>query len=378
MTSGGGATGATSQGAPWQARGPRGLLLRWGLPRDPHASRHVTAFLVVTVLTVLVTRGALAATGFPQVGGPGLHVSHVLWGGLLLGLAVLLALSFIGPVVRPLVVLVGGIGFGLFVDEIGKFVTEDYDYFYGPTAMLVYVSVVALALVGEVLTGRRRAVPSERLAAAVDQAVAGVAGGFSPRVREHAQDLLEAAQGVPGHDEAAALVATVRPDGSELPDPVAAVSHGVVRLSRRLVSAAWVPRVAVVTIAGTALLGVARGLWLARDGGTAGWVVGALLAGGAATTAACVVGLLADDRERAFTWFRRAVLVSLLITQVALLRIEEWVGYAGLALDVVLLGLVAAELDVLREREHGGADGAGDGGTSGTGGTGDGAPARVR
>ena len=94
--------------------------------------------------------------------------------------------------------------------------------------------------------------------------------------------------------------------------------------------------------------------------------------------AACVAGLLADDRERAFTWFRRAVLVSLLITQVALLRIEEWVGYAGLALDVVLLGLVAAELDVLREREHGGADGAGDGGTRGTGGTGDGAPARVR
>jgi len=350
VTAAGRATGDSPSSVPWSARGVRGLLLRWGLPRDPHASRHVTGFLVVTVLTVLVTRGALAATGFPQVGGPGLHVSHVLWGGLLLAVAVLLALSFIGPVVRPAVVLVGGVGFGLFVDEIGKFVTEDYDYFYGPTAMLVYVAVVALALIGEALSGLRSAVPPEKLAAAVDQAVAGVAGGFSPRVRAHAHDLLAAADGAPGRDEAAALVATVRPDGSELPDPIAWVSHTVVAVSRRLVRAAWVPRVAVVTIAGTALLGVARGLWLARDGGTSGWIVGALLVGGAATTAACVVGLLTDDREHAFTWFRRGVLVSLLVTQVALLRIEEWAGYAGLALDVVLLGLVAAELDVLRER----------------------------
>ncbi|GEK16863.1 hypothetical protein CPE01_05960 [Cellulomonas persica] len=354
MTPDGRTTRDTPTSVPWSARGPRGLLLRWGLPRDPHASRHVTSFLVVTVLTVLVTRGALAATGFPQVGGEGLHISHVLWGGLLLAVAVMLALSFIGPVVRPIVVLVGGVGFGLFVDEIGKFVTDDYDYFYGPTAMLVYISVVALALIGEALSGRRSAVPPERLAAAVDQAVAGVAGGFSPRVRAHANDLLDGADGVPGRDEAAALVATVRPDRSELPDPIAWASHTVVALSRRLVRAAWVPRVAVVTIAGTALVGVARGLWLARDGGTSGWIVGALLVGGAATTAACIAGLLADDREHAFIWFRRGVLVSLLVTQVALLRIEEWAGYAGLALDVVLLGLVAAELDVLRERAHSG------------------------
>lgn len=375
MTSGGGHPDGAPRTAPRAARGLRGLLLRWGLPRDPGASRHLTAFLVTTVLTVLVTRGALAATGFPQVGGQGLHISHVLWGGLLLGLAVLLAVSFVGPVIRPAVVLVGGVGFGLFIDEIGKFVTEDYDYFYGPTPMLVYVSVVALALLGEALTGQRDVGPSEHLAGAVDLAVAGVAGGFSPRVRRHAEELLDQARDVPGHDEAAALVATVRPDGSELPDPVGALSHGAVALTRRLVRAAWVPRIAVVTIVATAFLGVARGVWLARDGGTEGWVVVTLLLGGATTIAACVVGFLADDRERAFTWYRRGVLVSLLVTQVALLRIEEWAGYAGIALDVLLLGLIAAELDVLRDDPRAGP---GDGHDSGTDGPGDEARAAVR
>ncbi|UJP41759.1 hypothetical protein F1D97_11735 [Cellulomonas palmilytica] len=326
----------------------RGTLLRWGLPRDPDASRHLTGFLVVTVLTVLVTRGALAATGFPQVGGEGLHISHVLWGGLLLALAVVLALSFLGPVVRPAVVLLAGVGFGLFIDEVGKFVTDDYDYFYGPTAMLVYVAVVVLALVGEAVTGGRHD-PVEYLAAGVDQAVAGVAGGFSPRVRSHASSLVERAEGVPGHDEAAGLVATVRPDGSELPDPVAAVSRAVVRFTRHLVRAAWLPRVAVAVVVGTAVVGVGRGLWLAREGGTAAWLVVTLVAGGVGTVTACVLGLLAHDREQAFGWFRRGVLVSLLVTQVALLRVDEWAGYGGLALDVLMLGLISAELDVIRQ-----------------------------
>ena len=334
-------------------RGPRGLLLRWGLPRDPDASRHLTGFLVTTVVTVLVTRGALAATGFPQVGGEGLQVSHVLWGGLLLGLALVLSLSFLGPVVRPFVVLLGGIGFGLVVDEVGKFVTDDYDYFYGPAAMLVYVAVVVLALVGEGVTAGRRAVPAERLAAAVDQAVAGVAGGFSPRVRRRAERLLADASDAAGHDEAAALVATVRPDRAELPDPVAAISRGVVGLTRRVVRAQWVPRIAVVAIAFGAVLAVVRGLVVSHDEAPA-WTAAMLVAGGAATVAACAVGVVVrDDRERAFAWFRRGVLVSLLVTEVALLRLDRWSGFGYLALDLVLLGLVAAELDVLRAERRG-------------------------
>jgi hypothetical protein len=339
---------------------PRGLLLRWGLPRDPDASRHLTGFLVATVLTVLVTRGALAVAGFPQLGGEGLHISHVLWGGLLLGLAVVLSLSFLGPVIRPVVVLVAGIGFGLFVDEVGKFVTDDYDYFYGPTAMLVYVSVVALALVGEAVASSSRIAPAERLAAAVDHAVAGVAGGFSPRVREHANQHLADAVGTPGHDEAAALLAAVSADRAELPDPIAAVSRTVVGITRRLVRASWVPRLAVVAIVAVAVLAVARGLWLSDDAST--WVSVMLVAGGAGTVTACLVGLVVStrERERAFEWFRRAVLVSLLVTEVALLHLDEWAGFVVLAVDLLLLGLVAAELDVLQHsRRHGsGRDGA--------------------
>lgn len=148
-------------------------LLRLGLPRDPAASSHLAGFVVASVVTVLLTRAFLAATGYPQIGGGGLHVAHVLWGGLLMALAFVVLLSFAGPVARPLGALLGGVGFGLFVDEVGKFVTADNDYFYEPTAALIYAVVVALVLLADALHGRRPHDPREYLAGAADHAVAG-------------------------------------------------------------------------------------------------------------------------------------------------------------------------------------------------------------
>src|SRR5690606_18013451 len=147
---------------------------------DPAAGRHLAGFVVAAVATVLLTRAYLAATDYPQIGGGGLHIAHVLWGGLLMALAFVLLLSFAGPAVRPVGALVGGVGFGLFVDEVGKFVTADNDYFYEPTAAIVYGTVVGLVLLADALHGRTEHAPEEHLAGAVDHAVAGVVGGLTP------------------------------------------------------------------------------------------------------------------------------------------------------------------------------------------------------
>lgn len=331
----------------------RSPVLVLGLPRDPAGPRHVAGFLVVTVLTVLVTRGALALTGFPQLGGGGLHVAHVLWGGLLMAVALVGALSWAGPVVRPLAALVGGIGFGLFVDEIGKFVTSDNDYFFEPTASLIYLVVVLLVLAGEAIHGRRAPDPHETLAAAADLAVAGIAGGFSTRARRQARELAEAAGDVRGAAEVRALLDVVEDDARELPDPISAVSRWVVATSRRVVRVRWLPRLTVAVLAVATLATVGRGVSLIVAGADLPWwaEIG-MIASGVVSLVCSGIGLrlVGTDRVRGYEWFRRAVLVNLLLTQIALFRVDQWSAVTGLAVDLVLLGLIAAELDVLHGR----------------------------
>src|SRR5919197_82141 len=103
-------------------------------------------FLVSAVAAVIVIRTFLEATGYPQLGGGGLHIAHVLWGGLGMLVAIVMLLLFLSSWSRVLAALVGGAGFGTFIDELGKFPTSDNDYFFKPTPALLYVLFVVLFL----------------------------------------------------------------------------------------------------------------------------------------------------------------------------------------------------------------------------------------
>ena len=52
-------------------------------------------FLVASVSSILVIRFALAVSGYPQLGGRELHIAHLLWGGLLMLVAIVLLLAFL-------------------------------------------------------------------------------------------------------------------------------------------------------------------------------------------------------------------------------------------------------------------------------------------
>lgn len=330
--------------------GRRRPLLRLGLPRDPASSSHITGFLVTTLATVVLTRLLLSLTGFPQLGGGSVHVSHVLWGGLLMALAFILLMTFVGPVVRRMSVLVAGVGFGLFIDEVGKFVTADYNYFWQPTAALIYLVVIGLGLFADVLQRRHPRDPAEFLAAAADQAVAGLAGGFSARERTRARWYLSQAGDAPGADEVRALLDAVEHDAVEVPDPIGATSQWIVRASRWLVRARWVPWVTVGVLVATSVVTLAQGIygWTASDDEPV-WLVVGLVLSGLASTAFAVLGLVRvrTDREAGYRWFRRAVLVALLVTQIFLFRLSPWDATTGLVIDLVILAVVAAELDVI-------------------------------
>lgn len=119
--------------------------------RDADGGEILELFLVAAVAALLLIRSFLALTHYPHLGGSHLHIAHVLWGGLLMLAALMLLISYWSPGVRWLAGLLGGVGFGTFIDELGKLITEDNDYFYQPAFALIYAIFVALFVAVRVL-----------------------------------------------------------------------------------------------------------------------------------------------------------------------------------------------------------------------------------
>jgi hypothetical protein len=305
--------------------------------------QHLTVLLVCAVATVVFTRGFLAATGYPQVGGSKLHIAHVLWGGLLLLASLIATLAFLSPAARPVAAVLGGVGFGLFIDEVGKFVTKDVDYFYRPAIAIIYVCFVVLFGVVRWLS-RRGFRPEEAVAIGLESLQRAAVGTLSRARRDSVLALLasagaggELALGVQHLLERVAADAQARPP---LPQ----------RLSARL-AALWTPLTAhrlfrrgiVAVLACAAAISAGEAGWLLRDG------VGALSFNQRAftlTTIAAdlilVVGALRLSRSllSALHWYDHAVLLEITVAQIFLYESEQLAATANLAALLVVWALI--------------------------------------
>ena len=115
--------------------------------RREGAERYLLFTLLSFAASVALTRLFLELTDYPQLGGDELHIAHVLWGGLLLFAAALLPLIFANRWVYVTGSLLAGVGVGLFIDEVGKFITQTNDYFHPAAAPIVYAFFLLTVLV---------------------------------------------------------------------------------------------------------------------------------------------------------------------------------------------------------------------------------------
>jgi hypothetical protein len=100
---------------------------------------------------------------YPQIGNSVLHIAHALWGGLLQFVAVLLPLVLANRWAFRASALLGGMGIGLFIDEVGKFITQANDYFFPPSLSIVYGFFLLTVLVYVFFRRPRRPNPREAL-----------------------------------------------------------------------------------------------------------------------------------------------------------------------------------------------------------------------
>ncbi len=333
------------------------------LPRHAYPARAVEAsallerFFVSAVVTVLLIRAWLELTGYPQIGGDGLHIAHMLFGGIGMLIALLANLMFLGRRTRVFAAIVGGAGFGAFIDELGKFITSDNNYFYQPAVALIYVVFVLLFIAGERLASDSHPTSDERLAQALDIVTSATIEGYPKREREQASLLLAESDPknplVPALEHALARIA-------ETPEPAASLAEReaqrVARSYSWLVGQRWFLML-VLIIAGVVILFNLRSLSITIltdpvdrrlqsyvESTTGLLSIVTVIAGGL-----LVAGLLflRNSLLSAFHWFRRSVLVSLLVAQPLAFYEQQLTAVIGLALNLVLLS--ALEFGIARE-----------------------------
>jgi hypothetical protein len=304
-------------------------------------------FFVSGVVAVLLIRAWLGLTGYPQIGGHGLHIAHMLFGGVGMLVALLISLSFLGSRPRQLAAIVGGAGFGAFIDELGKFITSDNDYFYQPAVALIYVVFVLLFIAGERMTTEANPSPEERLAQSLDVLTAAVIEGYPARERDLALQLVTEGNRqnplVPALERALAQIAA-EPNPRE--SLAARAAERVAATYASLASARWF-LTAVMIAAAMAILFSLRELSIAvltdpEHGRFQRYVdstTGLLTVANLIAVALLIVGLiqLRGTLLGAFHWFRRAVLVLLLVAQPLAFYEQQWTALVGLALNLVLL-----------------------------------------
>lgn len=138
------------------------------LTQDLSGFDYFENFLVTTVVTIFAVRVFLKLSGYPQIGGSGFHIAHMLWGGLILTICILLLLLFLDRHIKSICAVFAGIGFGLFIDELGKFVTADNNYFFRPAVGIIYIIFVLMFLILQLLKNKMEISNEEYKSNAID------------------------------------------------------------------------------------------------------------------------------------------------------------------------------------------------------------------
>jgi hypothetical protein len=290
------------------------------LIRDADADEAFELLIFIAVATILATRGFLRLTGYPQVGGFGLHIAHMLWGGLFMFVAIGLLLVFWNPAMRRLAAVFAGIGFGLFIDELGKFITADNDYFYRPTVAILYlVFLVLWGFVRWLRTGMP--LDAEEL-----------------RVNEELRGLLSPPEAGVGRITHAYFVAT----------------RGIGARYLRLVRRWWFARLLTLWFFLLAFMNLLEVIYIVGD--ARGRALGAWIVPGLASVVEAIfvwmgwLRIIRRSRIAAYRWFQRSLLVSLLVVQVGHFYDDQFRALDVLFLNVLLYLALTAMIEEERIR----------------------------
>lgn len=327
--------------------------------RNAYARDTLDLFIVSAASSILLLRFYLHITGYPTIGGTRFHIAHMLWGGVCMLVAFVINFSYLGSRVQKLVALLGGVGFGIFIDEVGKFVTRDNDYFFRPAVGIIYAVFVVLYLAISFLTRERKMTSQEYQLNALRQFEEAILNDMDKHERAATRELLSRAnQNDTLTKNLHRLLYELPLVPVDKPGPIIRARRRVsdwyeqlwqARRSKALVRWFFVLETVVFLFAVFAAVynnfdSAADFFKQPADYGH-GLVVGQIVSTvGAAIFVALGLKNLRASRLRAFEWFRKATLVNLLLTEFFIFSRIQFGAMPSFLFNVLLLTLITAAL----------------------------------
>lgn len=308
--------------------------------RNIEAVSYRENFLVSAIVSIFVIRTYLHFAHYPKIGGGEFHVAHLLFGGFFMMIALLILLSFLNEKAAVISSILGGIGFGAFIDELGKFITSDNNYFFQPTIALIYIIFVLLYLLSRFIPKYRPYTEREYLVNALEMIKESAVNDFDKDEERRAVEYLRHCD--PKNPIVKALKQLLSQlEVEENPPP------GILTKIRRwfrnryyvIARSGFVINVVIIFLVFSTLATIVQiaTLTLFRPVLTFseyGQLYSSMLSG-----AFVIIGLFAlrFSRVEAYRFFRISILVTILLTQFFVLMHIGWYDLFGLTLDIFAL-----------------------------------------
>jgi hypothetical protein len=347
------------------------MKTRWIFTRNFDAGRYLENFLLAGVAAVLGIRLFLKMTGYPQIGGESLHIAHMLWGGLLMLVSMIILLSFLNRASEQLASILGGIGFGTFIDEVGKFVTRDNDYFFKPAVAIIYISFILIFIAIRAIQSGRSYTRNEYLINALGEMQEGVLHNLDEEGKNRALYYLNKSDPAdPLVPELKALVSNIKLVPSASPGFYTRLKIGLRNLYQRITQyrafsigiMIFFLLQLIITLAYAVVLIFFVGLGWSKILNVrifdhiamridnlsfidCGQLLASLLSG-----VFVLIGVFSINQSKIFAMrmFERSILITIFFTQVFIFYKEQFAALVGLSLNILIL--IALRFIIEREQ----------------------------
>ncbi len=276
-------------------------------------------------------------------------------------LAMFIHTAFLNRTYHRVGAVIAGIGFGTFIDELGKFITSDNDYFFRPSIALIYITFIVVYFLVRLLYSRRPLTKVEALANVLSMMTDAVAGPL------HADQKLRIVRMLGQADLSDPLAQCCRDRVGEI-QPRARIDMGwyfrmrdaAFALFLNLVALRWFRYLLVAGLVGNNLFQIltVADIIIGLPGLTfEHGVKDTIVIGTAQTVSLLVASLLVvigfmrlpSSRLDAYRWFQWSVLIQILITQVFVFYDSQLSAISQVFINLILY--LALALMIRRQRE---------------------------